>query len=125
VGDSMNCTASYFTTAGDVAAGSVVNHAAANGTPASGTLPQVTATATVRFVAPPAGSITIVKNTTGGDDTFSFTSAVAGATAFGLTTTGGTASRNFAGLTPATYTFAEVNLPKGWRLEDLTCAGDA
>ncbi len=125
VGDNMDCTASYFTTAADVETRSVTNHAVANGTPASGTLAQATATATVRFAAPPAGSITIVKNTTGGDDSFSFTSTVAGATAFGLTTTGGTASRSFAGLTPATYTFAEVNLPKGWRLEDLTCSGDA
>jgi outer membrane autotransporter protein len=102
----------------------VTNIATATGTPAFGQLADVTATATITFVALPTGSITIVKTATGGDDTFGFTSTVAGATTFDLATAGGTASRNFANLTPATYTFTEVNLPANWSLTTLSCTGN-
>ncbi len=72
----------------------------------------------------PTGSITIVKNASGGNGTFAFTSTVAGATSFSLTTAGGTASRSFANLAPGTYTFTETNLPSLWNLTALACTGD-
>jgi outer membrane autotransporter protein len=123
-GDDMTCTGSYVTTAGDLDAGTVVNHATATGTPASGTLAPATAQATIRFVPPGAGSITIVKTTTRGDATFSFTSSVPGAAGFSLTTHSRSATRTFPGLSPATYTFTEVNLPQEWELATLSCSGD-
>jgi len=84
----------------------------------------VTAQATIQFVPPAAGSITIVKTATHGDATFSFASSVPGAATFGLTTQSGSATRSFPGLSPATYTFTEANLPREWKLSTLTCSGD-
>ena len=122
-GASTTCTGSYVTTGADVTAGSVTNHATAHGTPASGTLADATAQATVTYHAT-SGSITIVKNASGGNGTFNFTSTVAGATSFTLTTANGTASRSFANLTAGTYTFTETSLPADWRLTALSCSGD-
>src|SRR5205823_2940967 len=56
-GANMTCTGSYTTTAADVSAGSVVNHATASGTPTSGTLAQATAQATITFQAQPAWTL--------------------------------------------------------------------
>lgn len=123
----LTCTGSYTIVQADIIAGSVTNTATVEGEFCPEGCEDVTATAqaTVTFVAPPSGSITIVKSTTGGDDTFGFTSTVPGAAAFDLTTAGGSASRAFASLAPATYTFTEVNLPTDWDLTSLTCTGDA
>jgi Autotransporter beta-domain len=121
----LTCTSSYMTTAADVARGSIINVATADGSfPNESPLPTITATATVTYL-PPTGSITIVKNASGGNGTFAFTSTVAGATSFNLTTAGGTASQSFANLAPGTYTFTETNLPSLWKLTALTCVGDA
>ncbi len=50
----LTCTGSYTITNADVIAGSVTNTATAKGIPTSGTLPQVTATATITFQALPS-----------------------------------------------------------------------
>jgi len=126
-GASMTCTGSYTTTAADVTAGNITNTATANALVSSDQIPdQKTAQATINFVAPApaAGSITIIKTASGGNQTFNFTSTVTGAADFTLTTAGGTATRSFTGLTPGIYTFTEVNLPLHWKLSTLTCTGD-
>ncbi len=70
------------------------------------------------------GSITIVKNTVGGNDTFPFTAIGAGVPAgFSITTTGnpGSGSDSFTGLSAGTYTFQETPIPAGFNLTDLVC----
>jgi hypothetical protein len=68
---------------------------------------------------PGQGSITIVKNTVGGNGTFSFT----GAQSFSIVTNGGTGSNAtaFASVTPGTYNVTET-VPVGWNLTGLTCS---
>ena len=55
---SMTCTGNYVTTDADVLARSVTNTATAKGTPASGTLADATAQATVNLVAQPSWTLT-------------------------------------------------------------------
>jgi hypothetical protein len=62
------------------------------------------------------GSITVVKNTVGGNGTFQFT----GTQNFSLTTTGGTAQTVLSGLAAGTYTVSET-LPREWDLLNLAC----
>ena len=124
VGASLTCTGRYTITAADVAAPRVQNTARATGTPTAGTLPAATAQATINRIVVTSGSITIVKSAAGGNDSFSFTSTVAGATSFALTTVGGSATRTFSNLAPGAYTFSEVNLPANWNLTSLNCTGD-
>jgi hypothetical protein len=71
------------------------------------------------------GSITIIKQAVGGNNTFNFTSSVAGSASFALTTSGGSVTRAFSDLTAGTYTFTETNLPFRWRLASIGCSGDA
>ena len=70
---------------------------------------------------PPSGqgSITIVKNTVGGNGTFNFT----GAQSFSILTSGGTGSNStaFAAVAPGTYNVTET-VPAGWSLTGLTCS---
>ena len=75
-------------------------------------------TVTCTFTNTKRGRITVVKNTTGGDGTFSFTSSTLGG--FDLTTTGGTASRLFDLLLPGTYDVTE-QVPEGWDLTGASC----
>ncbi|HRW50760.1 MAG TPA: hypothetical protein P5333_24750 [Caldilinea sp.] len=75
--------------------------------------------ATVDMTVPQVSSITVVKNATGGDATFPFTSTALGN--FSLTTAGGTARRNFGNLTPGTYDLTET-LPAGWRQTSAICS---
>ncbi len=66
------------------------------------------------------GSLTIVKNTTGGNGAFEFTSVMLGN--FTLDTgTGNTASTAFIGLVPDVYDVAE-SVPAGWELTDSSCS---
>jgi hypothetical protein len=68
-------------------------------------------------------SITIVKNTVGGNDTFPFTASGVGVSGFSILTTGnpGSGSHSFTGLSAGTYTFQETPIPAGWSLTDLAC----
>lgn len=64
------------------------------------------------------GSIKIVKNTVGGDGTFSYTSNFGVSS---LTTTSGTTSQTVNNLTPGTgYSISET-VPAGWDLTSATC----
>ena len=63
------------------------------------------------------GTITIVKNTVGGNGTFSFTGDL---DAFDLTTTGGTASTTFSDLAPGPYDVTEAEAA-GFDLTGLVC----
>ena len=117
------CAKSYTTVASDLNKSAITNTATATGVDNDYlTLPTITASVTVANAA--HGSITIVKNASGGDGALSFSSTVAGTTSFTLTTVSGTASRSFASLMAGTYTFTETNLPLHWRLTALACSGD-
>ena len=74
---------------------------------------------TCTFTNTKRGSITVVKQAVGGDDTFEFLSSNFGA--FNLTTVGGTAQRSITGLTPGTYNVSET-VPAGWELTSATCS---
>ena len=63
---------------------------------------------TCTFTNTKLASLTVVKNTVGGDGAFQFTSQTLTPAAFRLTTTGGTAQRVFAGLAPGAYDVAEA-----------------
>ncbi len=63
-------------------------------------------------------TLTIAKQTDGGDGTFAFTSAQLGN--FNLTTNGGTASRSFTGLAAGSYNVSEGET-SGWKLTNATC----
>jgi uncharacterized repeat protein (TIGR01451 family) len=62
---SVMCTGRYTITQADLDAGTVTNHATAMGTPATGTLPPATASATVRATATPM--LAMVKSIVSGD----------------------------------------------------------
>jgi hypothetical protein len=69
-----------------------------------------------------ASSITLTLPAVGGDDTFAFTSSIAGSTAFNIVSSGGTGSRTFANVANGTYTITESALA-GWSLTGLACTG--
>ncbi len=73
------------------------------------------------FVNAQEGDITIVKNTIGGDGSFSFTSTTLTPSPFTIVTTGGTGSQNFGPLPPGLYDVAET-IPTGWDLTSATCS---
>lgn len=68
-------------------------------------------------------SITIVKNTVGGNDTFPFAATGVGVSGFSIVTTGnpGSGSHSFTGLFAGTYTFQETPIPASWSLTGLAC----
>jgi predicted outer membrane repeat protein len=74
---------------------------------------------TCNFTNVQRGSLTVVKNSTGGDATFPFVSTTLGA--FDVTTVGGTAQRAFANLVTGTYDLSE-NVPAGWVQSGATCS---
>lgn len=61
-------------------------------------------------------SITVVKNTVGGDGTFAFT----GSSSFNITTSGGTGQYVISPLSPGQYSVSE-SAPSGWDLSALVC----
>jgi len=89
-----------------------------NGIPAAITVAAgATTTCTFTNTLQP-GSITVVKNTVGGNAAFTFVSNF-GLT--GLTTVGNTASQTFAGLTPGGSYSASETVPSGWVQTSATC----
>ena len=68
---------------------------------------------------PTTGSLTVEKDTIGGNGTFSFTSDIPGHTSFSITTASGVGSQTFTGLTPGTYHVTEAT-QAGWTLTDNT-----
>jgi hypothetical protein len=76
-------------------------------------------TGTVTFNNSALSNLRLVKNTTGGNGTFTFTTAGPGTVPVTtVVTTGGTGSSPlFTGLTPGTYTVTET-LPPGWVSND-------
>ena len=76
-------------------------------------------------------SITIVKETVGGDGEFDFRLAYCAdgcgylpdPANFSITTDGGDGSRTFPQVTPGWYVVEETDLPSGWALTDASCTG--
>jgi hypothetical protein len=70
-----------------------------------------------------AGSITIIKNTVGGNGTFNFTATGASEmpSSFSLTTVGGTKSQTFTGLPQGNYTVTETGPSAAWDFISLSC----
>lgn len=69
---------------------------------------------------PSTGSLTIIKETVGGDDTFGFTGSDP-LGVFEITTTQGTGNQVFSELEPGFYTITENSLPEGWEQTGNTC----
>ncbi|MCB0183876.1 MAG: hypothetical protein KDE31_06410, partial [Caldilineaceae bacterium] len=68
------------------------------------------------------GTITIVKNTSGGDGSFGFTSSNTTLDNVHLTTVGGSASSSTMTFSPGTYTITEDSLV-GWTLDNVAISG--
>jgi hypothetical protein len=74
------------------------------------------------------GTITIIKNTVGGNGTFAYTHNVDGnsdpvvSTPFNITTSGGTGQQLFEKVVAGTYTVTESGPPAGWQFTSLTCS---
>ena len=77
------------------------------------------------------GTITIVKNTVGGNDTFDYDSdpelpSPADADGeFSILTVGGTGQAVFNNVAPGDYDVDELTLPTGWDFTSLTCSDEA
>ena len=84
-------------------------------------------TPTCTFTNTKLGTITIVKNTVGGDGTFGFTHNVGTASdpdvasPFNISTAALTGSQVFSNVVPATYTVTETTLPQFWTFTSLSC----
>jgi uncharacterized protein (TIGR03437 family) len=96
-----------------------------NGTPAAITVvagETTTCTIVNTKAAPLTGSITVVKNTVGGNGTFRFTSnfGLASLTTSG-TTSGGTASQTFSSLTLGGIYNVSETVPSGWTQTGASC----
>lgn len=100
--------------------------------PSTGDVPTATATYNVEagesvtcvFNNTQNGSIVVVKNTVGGDDTFEFTSATLSPSPFTVTTSGNTGNTSFSDLAPGTYDIAESDATPQWDLTSATCDDD-
>lgn len=75
---------------------------------------------TCTFTNTKRGSVTIVKDTVGGDDSFHFDSGTLPVPGFNITTVSNTGSQSFNDLIPGTYDVYET-VPAGWELTDLDC----
>jgi len=67
-------------------------------------------------------SITIIKNSVGGNATFPFTTTGAGFTLASLTTSNGTISQTFSDLAAGSYSITE-GTTAGWNFTSLSCSG--
>ena len=82
------------------------------------------ANVTCTFTNRKKGTITIVKNTVGGDSTFAFTHDISGATPaspFGIATSAGTASQAFTNLSAGTYHVTESGPAGSWEFVSASC----
>jgi hypothetical protein len=71
------------------------------------------------------GTLVIVKNTVGGNGTFSFTGTGTGVSpSFDLTTSGRTASQTFSGLTPGSGYAVSEAAASGWAQTSASCTGE-
>jgi uncharacterized repeat protein (TIGR01451 family) len=70
-----------------------------------------------------SGTIEIIKNTQGGDETFNFMTTGGGNLpgSFNITTSGGSGNQIYGNLTAGSYTVAEGDSPMGWKFENLSC----
>jgi hypothetical protein len=66
-------------------------------------------------------TLTVIKNTIGGNGTFDFTSQTLSPNTFSLITVNQTANRVFELPGPGIYDLAETNLPQSWSLYSATC----
>ena len=74
---------------------------------------------------PTKGTLMVVKNTSGGDGAFSFTGTGTGVgSSFNVTTTSGTGSQTFPGLTPGSGYAVSENAASGWTQTGATCNGE-
>jgi hypothetical protein len=96
-----------------------------NGATATITLTNASPNVTCTYVNSAPGSITIVKNTVGGNGAFPFTATGTGVSNFSITTVGNTGSHPFTGLSAGTYVFQETPIPAGWSLTGLSCSGNS
>jgi hypothetical protein len=71
----------------------------------------------------PSSTITIIKNTLGGNDTFGYTTTGGGGLppSFDITTLGGTGQASNDGINPGSYTITESTPPAGWSFTSLSC----
>ena len=82
-------------------------------------------TVTCTFTNTQRATLIVVKNTIGGDDTFSFVGGGNGVAAnFTLTTSGGTASTTFNNLTPGPGYSVSETVPSAWQLISATCSNN-
>lgn len=129
-GETDSCSRTYVITAADISNGSITNIAYAtayhtfgecsgdNFRPGYCNEDSATDSETITFVPP--GNVTIVKNTTGGDATFTFSSFTS-ALAISLTTSGGTASSGAIPLPPGSHSITEDEVA-GFNLTELVCS---
>jgi uncharacterized repeat protein (TIGR01451 family) len=81
-------------------------------------------TVTCTFTNTKKGSITVVKHTQGGDNTFAFTGSGTGVdSSFSIGTVAGTGNKAFTGLSAGSYSVSEGALPAGWSFTSLDCGG--
>jgi len=86
------------------------------------------ASITCTFTNTKLGTITIIKNTVGGNGTFAFTHNVGTASdpdvtsPFNITTAGGTGQQQFLNVSPGSYTVTESAPPAGWDFTSLSCS---
>ena len=73
----------------------------------------------VSYTVPVTGTLTIVKNTVGGDGSFNYNATGASATSTSVTTVSGTGSKSLT-LIVGNYALAEV-VPAGWTLTGSSC----
>ncbi|MGL4650742.1 MAG: CshA/CshB family fibrillar adhesin-related protein, partial [Caldilineaceae bacterium] len=76
---------------------------------------------TCTFINEQLASLTVIKQASGEDETFNFTSSTLAPNAFALTTISGTAQTTFANLVPGTFDVAESALPATQVAVDATC----
>ena len=124
-------TGSTYTITEGASATSLLTNLACTGGSVSTNLATRTATVTLTSADPnvvctftnaATGSLTVVKNSVGGNDTFSFSGSAALGAPFTITTANNTGSRSTTGLAAGSYVISEGALPSGWQFTNLSCS---